>query len=323
LLQYILRRILLLIPILLGVSVIVFGIMYLTPGDPAILMLGENAPEAELEAIRERFGFNEPPHVQYGLWVSRVVQGDLGRSIRSGRPVTSEVAARLPATAELAILATLLAIAVGVPLGVVSALRPNTPVDHVATVMAFGGLAMPVFWQGLMMILIFSVWVNWLPPSGRLDHWTYYIMPTITLGTSAIAAITRMTRSTMLETLSQDYVRTARSKGVSPRSITRTARSKGVSPRSITYKHALRNALIPVVTVIGLQFGALLSGAVITETIFSWPGIGRLAVDAIRSKDFPVVQGVVMVFAVLYAVVNLFTDVLYVYLDPRLKARYV
>ena len=308
-LQYILRRILLLIPILLGVSVIVFGIMYLTPGDPAILMLGENAPEAELEAIRERFGFNEPPHVQYGLWVSRVVQGDLGRSIRSGRPVTSEVAARLPATAELAILATLLAIAVGVPLGVVSALRPNTPVDHVATVMAFGGLAMPVFWQGLMMILIFSVWVNWLPPSGRLDHWTYYVMPTITLGTSAIAAITRMTRSTMLETLSQDYVR--------------TARSKGVSPRSITYKHALRNALIPVVTVIGLQFGALLSGAVITETIFSWPGIGRLAVDAIRSKDFPVVQGVVMVFAVLYAVVNLFTDVLYVYLDPRLKARYV
>lgn len=307
--KYILRRILLLVPILLGVTVIVFGIMYLTPGDPAILMLGENAPEAELEAIRERLGLNEPPHVQYVVWLGRVVQGDFGRSIRSNRPVTSEIRARLPATVELAVLATLLAIVVGVPLGVVSANRPNSLVDHVATVLAFGGLAMPVFWQGLMMILIFSVWVDWFPPSGRLGDWSYYVMPTVTLGTSAIAAITRMTRATMLETLSQDYVR--------------TARSKGVHPRGVTYRHALGNALIPVVTVIGLQFGALLSGAVITETIFSWPGIGRLAVDAIRAKDFPVVQGTVMVFALLYALVNLLTDVLYAYLDPRLKTRYV
>ncbi len=307
--QYIVRRILLLIPILLGVTVIVFGIMYLTPGDPAILMLGENAPERELEAIRERLGLNEPPHVQYVVWIGNVLQGDFGRSIRSNRPVTSEIRQRLPATIELALLATALAIVVGVPLGVLSANRPNTVVDHVATVLAFGGLAMPVFWQGLMMILIFSVWVNWLPPSGRLGGWMYYVMPTVTLGTSAIAAITRMTRATMLEALGQDYVR--------------TARSKGLSPRLVTYRHALSNAMIPVVTVIGLQFGALLSGAVITETIFSWPGIGRLAVDAIRSKDFPVVQGVVMVFAIVYALVNLFTDVLYAYLDPRLKTRYV
>ena len=307
--QYIVRRILLLIPILLGVTVIVFGIMYLTPGDPAILMLGENAPERELEAIRERLGLNEPPHVQYVVWIGNVLQGDFGRSIRSNRPVTSEIRQRLPATIELALLATALAIVVGVPLGVLSANRPNTVVDHVATVLAFGGLAMPVFWQGLMMILIFSVWVNWLPPSGRLGGWMYYVMPTVTLGTSAIAAITRMTRATMLEALGQDYVR--------------TARSKGLPPRLVTYRHALSNAMIPVVTVIGLQFGALLSGAVITETIFSWPGIGRLAVDAIRSKDFPVVQGVVMVFAIVYALVNLFTDVLYAYLDPRLKTRYV
>jgi peptide/nickel transport system permease protein len=308
LLKYIFRRIILLIPILLGVTVIVFGIMFLTPGDPAILMLGENAPQAELEALRERLGLDQPAYVQYGLWLGRAVQLDFGRSIRSGRPVTREITARLPATLELALLATLLAIAVGVPLGVLSATRPNTAVDHAATVAAFGGLAMPVFWQGLILILLFALVLGWLPPSGRLGGWQYYVLPTITLGTSAVAAITRMTRATMLETLSQDYVR--------------TARSKGLPERSIVYRHALRNALIPVVTVIGLQFGQLLSGAVITETIFSWPGIGRLAVDSIRAKDFPTVQGAVMVFAVMYAVVNLFTDVLYAYLDPRLKTRY-
>ncbi len=307
-LKYIFRRIILLIPILLGVTVIVFGIMFMTPGDAAILMLGENAPPAELEALRERLGLNEPAYVQYGMWLGRVVQLDFGRSIRSGRPVTTEIVARLPATIELALLATLLSIVIGVPLGVLSATRPNTAVDHAATVAAFGGLAMPVFWQGLVLILLFAVVLGWLPPSGRLGGWQYYVLPTITLGTSAIAAITRMTRATMLETLSQDYVR--------------TARSKGVHPRSMIYRHALRNAMIPIVTVIGLQFGALLSGAVLTETIFSWPGIGRLAIDSIRSKDFPTVQGVVMVFALLYAVVNLFTDVLYAYLDPRLKTRY-
>jgi peptide/nickel transport system permease protein len=299
---------LLLIPILFGVTVIVFGIMVLTPGDPAILMLGENAPQEDLAALRERLGLNEPVYVQYGIWLARIVQLDFGRSIRSGRPVTDEITARLPATVELALLATLLAIAVGVPLGVISATRPNSAVDHTATVVAFTGLAMPVFWQGLIMILLFALVLGWFPPSGRLGGWEYYVLPTITLGTSAIAAITRMTRATMLETLSQDYVR--------------TARSKGVRQRSITYRHALRNAMIPIVTVIGLQFGALLSGAVITETIFSWPGIGRLAIDAIRSKDFPVVQGVVMVFALMYAFVNLVTDVLYAYLDPRLKTRY-
>jgi peptide/nickel transport system permease protein len=305
---YIFRRIILMIPILFGVSVIVFGIMYLTPGDPAILMLGENAPAQELADLREQLGLNEPAYVQYGIWIGRVLQLDFGRSIRSGRPVTDEINARLPATIELAVLATLLAVGIGVPLGVLSATRPNSFVDHAATVAAFGGLAMPVFWQGLMMILLFSLLLGWLPPSGRLGGWSYYVLPTITLGTSAIAAITRMTRATMLETLSQDYVR--------------TARSKGVRDLSIVYRHALRNALIPIVTVIGLQFGGLLSGAVITETIFAWPGIGRLAVDGIRSKDFPVVQGVVMMFAILYALVNLLTDVLYAYLDPRLKTRY-
>lgn len=307
-LQYIVKRILLIIPIMLGVSVIVFGIMHLTPGDPALLMLGETAPQEQVDAIRQRLGLNEPIYVQYGIWLGRVLQLDLGRSIRSNRPVLNEISARLPATLELAVVATLLAILIGVPLGVLSATRPNSLLDNVATVSALGGLAMPVFWQGLMMILIFSVWLGWFPSSGRLGGWAYYVLPAVTLGTSAIAAITRMTRSTMLETKTQDYIR--------------TARSKGVFERNVIYRHALRNALIPVVTVIGLQFGNLLSGAVITETIFAWPGIGRLAVDAIRAKDFPVVQGVVLVFAITYALVNLFVDVVYVYLDPRLKTRY-
>ncbi|SRR5690606_20289018 len=306
--KYIVRRLLLLVPILLGVSIIVFGIMFLTPGDPAVMMLGEAAPQAEVEALRERLGLDQPPHVQYGRWLANVAQLDFGRSIRSSRLVTDEISQRLWPTVELAVLATLLAIAIGVPLGVISATRRDTVLDHGTTVLAFVGLAMPVFWQGLMMIILFSLVLEWLPPSGRLGGWQYYVLPVVTLGTSAIAAITRMTRTTMLETLTQDYVR--------------TARSKGLRRNRVIYRHALSNALIPIVTVIGLQFGGLLSGAVITETIFSWPGIGRLAVDAIRSRDVPVIQGVVMVFAVLYALVNLFTDVLYAYLDPRLRTRY-
>jgi len=307
-LQYILRRILLIIPVMLGVSVIVFSIMVMTPSDPALLMLGEHAPPEQVRALRERLGLDQPVVVQYVRWLSRVVQLDFGRSIRSGRPVLEEILQRLPATIELALLATLVSIVIGVPIGVLSATRPNSVVDHSATVLAFTGLAMPVFWQGLMMILIFSVLLGWLPSSGRLGGWQHYVLPTLTLATSAVAAITRMTRSTMLEILTQDYIR--------------TARSKGAIERAIVYRHALSNALIPVVTVIGLQFGGLLAGAVITETIFAWPGIGRLAVDAISAKDFPVVQGVVIMFALTYALVNLIVDVTYAYLDPRLRTRY-
>jgi peptide/nickel transport system permease protein len=306
--QYVVKRILLVIPVLFGVSILVFGIMHLSPGDPAVLMLGEGAPEAELEALRVRLGLNEPPHVQYGMWIGRVLQGDFGRSIRSNRPVAAEIASRLLPTIELAVLATLLSVAIGIPIGVLSATRPNSLLDNVTMVAALGGLAMPVFWQALMMILIFSLWLGWFPSSGRLGGWEYYVLPTLTLGTSSVAAITRMTRSTMLETIRQDYVR--------------TAHSKGVAERRVVYRHALRNALIPVVTVIGLQFGSLLAGAVLTETIFNWPGIGRLAVDAIRAQDFPVVQGVILVFAIAYALVNLLVDLTYAALDPRLRVRY-
>lgn len=307
-LQFIIKRTLMIIPVLLGVSIIVFGIIEMTPGDPVTLMLGERAPEEQREQLRERLGLNQPAPVRYLRWVGGVVRLDLGRSIRSNRPVVAEIRARMGPTFELALIATAVAVIIGIPIGVISATRPNSVADHFFTLASFLGLAMPVFWQALVMILLFSFTLKWFPASGRGDGWQYYVLPAATLGTSAIASITRMTRSTLIEAMSQDYVR--------------TARAKGVQRNSVIYRHALRNALIPVVTVIGLQFGGLLAGAVITETIFAWPGIGRLAVDSIRSKDFPVVQGVILVFALAYAVVNLLVDVLYAYLDPRLRVRY-
>ncbi len=307
-LQFIIKRILMIVPVLLGVSIIVFSIIELTPGDPVSLMLGERAPIEQREALRERLGLNDPAPVRFVNWLGGVVTLDLGRSIRSNRMVTQEITARMGPTFELAVLATAIAVIVGIPIGVISATRPNSIADHLFTFGSFLGLAMPVFWQALVMILLFAYVLGWLPASGRGGSWEYYVLPAVTLGTSAIASITRMTRSTLIEALGQDYVR--------------TARAKGVASRRVVYLHALRNAMIPILTVIGLQFGGLLAGAVITETVFSWPGLGSLAVDAIRSKDFPVVQGVILVFALAYAVVNLIVDVLYAYLDPRLRVRY-
>lgn len=306
--QFVLKRLLMLVPVVLGVSVIVFGLLYLTPGDPALLMLGEHAPQEQYLALREKLGLDLPVHIQYLRWLGRALQLDLGDSIRSSRPVTEEIATRLPATAELAVLAVLVATLIGIPAGVISATRPNSWLDNILTVLALAGVSMPVFWQGLMLIIIFSVYLGWLPPSGRLGGWEYFVLPVITLGTSAAASITRMTRATMLEAIHEDYVR--------------TARAKGLNERRVIYRHALRNALLPVVTIIGLQFGNLMAGAVITETIFAWPGIGRLAVDAIRTRDYPVVQGVVMTFALSYVLINLIVDLLYAYLDPRLRVRY-
>ena len=307
-LQYIFQRILMIIPIMLGVSVIVFLLMEITPGDPVTIMLGERAPEEQRLILRERLGLDKPAPERYVIWISNVVQLDLGRSIRSNRPVLDEIKARMGPTFELALIATAFAVMLGIPIGVISATRPNSFADHIFTLLSFLGLAMPVFWQGLMMMLLFSYTWKLFPVSGRGDGWEYYVLPAIALGTGALASIVRMTRSTLLDSLSQDYVR--------------TARSKGVGEQKVVYFHALRNALIPVVTVIGLQFGGLLAGAVITETIFAWPGIGRYAVDSIRAKDFPAVQGVVLVFALSYAVVNLIVDVLYAFLDPRLRVRY-
>ena len=297
-----------LIPVLFGISIFVFLLMHLTPGDPALLMLGEHAPTAQLEALREELGLNDSLPIQYWNWLKKAVRFDFGRSLRSKKLVTREILDRLPATAQLAVAAVGISIIIGVPVGIISASRPNSWFDNIAMVGALTGVGMPAFWQGIMLILVFSVHLGWFPSSGRMGGWQYLVLPAVTLGTAATASVARMTRSSMLEVLQQDYIR--------------TARSKGLRRQTVILVHGLRNALIPVVTMIGLQFGGLMSGAVLTETIFAWPGIGRMVVEAINNKDFPLVQGTIMTFALLYALVNLVVDVLYAFLDPRLRVRY-
>ena len=306
--KYMIKRLLALIPVLIGVSILVFMLMHITPGDPAILMLGERAPEEQLENLRESMGLNEPLPIQYINWIGRVLRGDMGRSLRSRRQVTREIWQRLPNTLSLGFAAAFLAIVVGIPIGVISAVRPNSWMDNIFTGITFAAVGMPVFWTGIMLILIFSVYLRWLPSSGLQWDIRNFILPTIALASVTTATITRITRSSMLDVLKEDYVR--------------TARSKGISERMVVYKHALRNALIPVVTIMGLQFGRLLAGAVLTETVFAWPGMGRLIVDAIRTNDFPLVQGSILVFALSYALANTFVDFTYAYLDPRLQTRY-
>jgi peptide/nickel transport system permease protein len=292
---------------MLGVSFIVFTIMYFTPGDPAKILLGERAPAAEVAALRTQMGLDDPFLVQFFNFIKNAVQGDFGRSLVTKRPVAEELFARFPATIQLAGSAVLIAVAIGIPVGIISAIKQYSFFDGATMTLALVGVSMPNFWQGLMMILLFSVYLRWLPSSGY-GTFSHLIMPAATLGTSSAALITRMTRSSMLEVVRQDYIR--------------TARAKGLDEKVVINKHALKNALIPVVTVIGLQFGYLLGGAVLTETVFSWPGVGRMMVDAIRQKDFPVVQAGVLMLALAFSLVNLFVDILYAYIDPRIKAQY-
>jgi len=304
LLQYTLRRVLIAIPSILGVMIIVFAMVRLAPGDPAQLLAGEFADAETIELIRERFGLNQSIPEQFLRFVGGVVQGDLGRSTRSNREVTADLAVYFPNTLELALGAIAVAILLGIPMGIIAALRPNTPVDLVVMLGALLGVSMPVFWFGLLAILIFSVELGWFPVAGRgtLRH---LVLPAITLSASSLAIIARMTRSSMLEVLGQDFIR--------------TARAKGLFGRGVVLKHALRNALVPVVTVVGLQFGALLAGAVITETVFTWPGIGSLLVQSILARDYPVVQGAVLLIAVSFIIVNLIVDLIYGYIDPRIR----
>lgn len=297
-----------LLPVLLGISFFAFFILHLTPGDPALIMLGEHAPQEQLDNLRRTLGLDQPLPVQYVNWLARAVRLDFGRSLRSNALVISEIANYLPNTAQLAGTAVFVSVLIGIPIGIISATKPNSLLDNVTMVGALAGVGMPAFWQGIMFILIFSVTLGWFPSSGKMGGAAYFVLPTLTLATVSTASIARMTRSAMLEVIRQDYIR--------------TARSKGLSERRVVYKHALRNALIPVVTIIGLQAGALMTGAVLTETIFAWPGIGRMIVEAIRQKDFPVVQGVLMTFAVSYALINLFVDILYAYLDPKILVKY-
>ncbi|MCG0238625.1 MAG: ABC transporter permease [Firmicutes bacterium] len=307
--RYVTTRLLAVIPVMFGVAVLAFLMLVLTPGDPALLMLGERATEEQLQTLRQEMGLDKPAYVQFARFMANLVRGDLGRSIRSSRPVAEELLARLPATVELAVAAVVLSVLLGIPLGVISAVRRGSLADHLAMLFALGGVAMPAFWQGLMLMLIFAVYLGWLPPSGRMGGLEYLVLPAITLGTRESALIARMTRSSLLEVIRQDYIR--------------TARAKGLSERVVIFRHALRNALLSVVTVVGLNFGSLLAGVVVTETVFSWPGIGRFMVDAIRAKDFPVVQGAVVMFGFLAAAVNLLVDLLYAVIDPRIRAQYV
>jgi len=329
--KYVLKRLIMLIPVLLGVSLLVFTIMSLTPGDPAQLILGENAPREAIEQLRREMGLDKPFFVQYFSFVWNAVRGDFGTSYTTGRVVFDEIFSRFPATLHLAIVGMIIAIMIGIPVGIISATKQYSLTDNVSMISALVGVSMPNFWQGLMLILFFSVRLRLLPSggyeglttlSGLLGFWPkfldftvptfrslrYLILPAITLGTGTAAIITRMTRSSMLEVIRQDYIR--------------TARAKGVAENVVINKHALKNALIPVVTVIGLQFGSLLGGAVLTESVFSWPGVGRLMVDAIRQKDTPTVLGAVLFLAAIFSIVNLFVDILYGFIDPRIKSQY-
>lgn len=306
--KYILRRLLMLIPVILGVTFIIFTMMYFTPGDPARIMLGEAAAEADVIRLRAELGLDDPFLVQFGRYVKdAVVHQDIGRSYTTNRPVLELIMTRFPSTLKLAALGIIVAVILGIPTGIISATKQYSLFDNVAMVVALLGVSMPNFWQGLMMILVFSVYLGWLPSSG-FNTPAHMVLPALTIGTSTAAIITRMTRSSMLEVIRQDYIRTARAKG--------QVESKVIN------RHALKNALIPIITVIGLQFGYLLGGAVLTESIFAVPGVGRLMVDSIRSRDFPVVQGGVLFIAVTFSFVNLIVDILYAFVDPRIRSQY-
>lgn len=306
--KYILRRLLMLIPVILGVTFIIFTMLYFTPGDPARIMLGEAAAEADVIRLRAELGLDDPFLVQFGRYVKdAVVHQDIGRSYTTNRPVLELIMTRFPSTLKLAALGIIVAVILGIPTGIISATKQYSLFDNVAMVVALLGVSMPNFWQGLMMILVFSVYLGWLPSSG-FNTPAHMVLPALTIGTSTAAIITRMTRSSMLEVIRQDYIRTARAKG--------QVESKVIN------RHALKNALIPIITVIGLQFGYLLGGAVLTESIFAVPGVGRLMVDSIRSRDFPVVQGGVLFIAVTFSFVNLIVDILYAFVDPRIRSQY-
>ncbi|MDQ7860034.1 MAG: ABC transporter permease [Armatimonadota bacterium] len=324
--RYIARRLLGMIPLLLGVSVVIFALIRLIPGDPVVIMIGaENASVEEVARLRRVLGLDQGLHVQYLRFLGRILRGDLGRSLASDEPVALLIRERLPATIELTLAATTIALAIAIPAGVLAAVRRYSAVDTASTVGALLGVSMPNFWLGVMLIFLFALRLGWLPASGRGEPVlagvgsllvtgnpaglataaTHLILPAVTLGSALAAVVTRLMRSSMLEVIGQDYIR--------------TARAKGLRGGRVVLRHALRNALIPVVTVVGLEFGALLGGAVITETIFAWPGIGRLAIRSIVQRDFPVVQGVVLMIAVVRVLANLCVDVAYAAIDPRIR----
>ena len=302
--RFLLRRIALTIPVLVGVATLVFSLIHLVPGDPVQTMLGESASPTDVAQLRSRLGLDRPLYVQYGAFVTGLTRGDLGVSLRTNQPVTQLILERMPATIELALAAMAVAILISIPLGVVAAMRAGTRTDHAATTLALVGISMPTFWLGPLLAIVFSVWLGWLPVSGR-GTLAHLVLPAITLGAPLAAILARMTRASVLEELRELYVL--------------ASFARGASEIRTVFVHAFRNSLIPIVTVIGLQFGSVLTGAVITETIFAWPGIGRLLVQSIGSRDYPAVQGCILLIAVTYVTVNLCIDMLYGVLDPRIR----
>ncbi len=332
--RYIARRLLNLIPVLLGITLLVFTFLHLIPGDPAVVMAGERATPEQVAALREQLGLNQPLPLQYLIFLGNLLRFDFGTSIISGVPIAEEIRIRWPATFELSVGAMLVAVIVGIPAGVLAAVRKNSAVDNLMMSGSLLGVSLPVYWLGLLLIYLFAVNLHWLPPSGRLsieagfnfkpitgfyvldallqgnfkalqDVLAHLVLPALTLGTIPLAILARLTRSAMLEVLSQDYIR--------------TARAKGLLERWVVFKHALKNALLPVVTIIGLQFGTLLGGAILTETIFSWPGIGSWIYEGILARDYPVVQGGVVFVAIAFVLINLLVDISYAFLDPRIQ----
>ena len=302
--RFLVRRLVLAIPVLLGVATLVFSLIHLIPGDPVQAMLGDAAsPESVIE-LRTRLGLNRPLHVQYAAFLMGVARGDLGVSLRTNERVSSAIAARLPATVELALAAMLVAVVIAIPTGIVAAVWSGTGVDHAATTLAMVGLSMPTFWLGPLLGLVFSVELGWLPVSGR-GTVAHLVLPAITLGLPLAAVLARMTRASLMDELGEIYVT--------------AARARGLSETRILLRHAFRNSLIPIVTVLGLQVGGVLTGAVITETIFAWPGVGRLLIQSIGFRDYPLVQGCILLIAVTYVSVNLLTDMAYALLDPRIR----
>jgi peptide/nickel transport system permease protein len=309
---YVLLRLLQLLPVLLLASIAVWLMIYLIPGDPAIALLGSDATAEQLARARVLMGLDRPLPVQYALWLGRVIQGDLGVSYLNGLPVSTMLAQRIPVTLQLTTASLLVALAIAAPLGIVSAVRPRSWLARGATGYNALAMAVPTFWLGILLVLCFGVWLRWLPASGFVPVWEdpgravrFLVLPAFTLGAYVSAVLARFTRAALLETLFQDYVR--------------TARAKGLAERAVVGTHALRNALIPVVTVVGLQFGAFMGGAVITEAIFDYPGLGRMLLQAILTRDYTVVQGTILFVVVAFVVINLLTDLAYALLDPRIR----
>ncbi|MWG33423.1 ABC transporter permease [Halomarina oriensis] len=310
-LKYIIRRLLVMVPVVLGVTVVISTLIYLSPGNPAQIALGQNANPEAVARLEQQMGLNKPPHLRYVDWLTQALQGNLGRSLETGTPVTDLIVERLPATLELAFASLAIMLVIALPLGVVSAVRQYSWVDNASMLFAIFWLSMPSFWLALILLLLFAVHWDFFPISGRagallsVTALSYLVLPAIANGARRAGLLTRMMRSSMLEILNKDYIR--------------TAKGKGIGQRSVIYSHGMRNAMIPIVTLLGLQVPSLISSSVIVEVVFAWPGMGRLLVDAVLRRDYPVVQGVTLMYAVIVIVANLLVDIAYSYLDPQIS----